>query len=293
MSTFAFGILKSFIMNRLFLSTGIILAFAACRPSQDNAAQTDFAAALNIPECVITTPPDSLHLDSFYRKYTYVNGIHLTTSWRVPDSCIVQAYKTLYAMTSMLPERVIQAMARKNSRVTIMARYEGTTDVPEHHYLINDTTLNWDLRARGLEGTLDLPLTTCAEENILAYQIDKYHAEDILIHEFAHSIHLIGIYQVDSTINTRLQNLLDSAIAAGKYRNTYAAENLREYFAEGVQDWFNVNAEMPYADGKHNWVNTREDLQAYDPGLYRLIAEYFPATPLQISKHPKVNLYKE
>ncbi len=42
------------------------------------------------------------------------------------------------------------------------------------------------------------PVTTCAEENILAYQIDKYHAEDILIHEFAHSIHLIGISQVRS-----------------------------------------------------------------------------------------------
>ena len=66
-----------------------------------------------------------------------------------------------------------------------MARYEGTTDVPEHAHLAKDTTLNWDLRARGLGGDLELPLTSCAEENLLCYQIDKYHAEDILIHEFA------------------------------------------------------------------------------------------------------------
>ena len=59
--------------------------------------------------------------------------------------------------------------------------------------------------------------------------------------------------------------------------------------AEGVQDWFNVNAEMPHTDGKHNWCNTREELQDFDPDLYNLLSEYFPHTSLQISKHKKVN----
>ena len=171
-----------------------------------------------------------------------------------------------------------------------MGRYEGTTDLPEHRYLINDTTLNWDLRARGLGGTIEEPLTSCAEENILAYQIDKYHAEDILIHEFAHAIHLIGIIQVDTAFNTRLQALYEKAKASGILDNTYRITNSEEYFAEAVQDWFNVNAEMPYADGKHNWCNTREELKEYDPDLYQLLSEYFPQTNLQISKHPKVNM---
>ena len=48
---------------------------------------------------------------------------------------------------------------------------------------------------------------------------------------------------------------------------------------------------MPYPDGKHNYVNTREELKEYDPGLYALLSEYFPDTPLQISKHKKVNEY--
>ena len=58
-----------------------------------------------------------------------------------------------------------------------------------------------------------------------------------------------------------------------------------------VQDWFNVNAEMPHTDGKHNWCNTREELQVFDPDLYNLLAEYFPQTNMQISKHKKVNEY--
>ena len=248
---------------------------------------------LQIPECVISAPPASLGLDPFYKKYTDVNGIPLISSWRVPDSCFVAAHRTLYAMTSMLPKNVLDAMTGYGARVGIMARYEGTTDIPEHASLQQDTTLNWDVRARGLGGDLELPLTTCAEENVLAYQIDKYHAEDILIHEFSHAIHLIGIVQVDSTINDRLTVLLEDALSKGKYQGTYAGTCIEEYWAEGVQDWFNVNAEMPRPDGKHNWVNTREDLKAYDPGLYALLSEYFPETSVQISKHKKVNLYKK
>lgn len=254
-------------------------------------AQADPEDELVIPECVVTTPPDSLHLDSFYKKYVDVNGIPLVSSWRVPDSCFVAAHRTLYAMTSMLSPEIMNAMRKAHARVGIMARYEGTYNIPEHKYMMADTSINWDLRARGLGGTLYEPLTTCAEENILAYQIDKYHAEDILIHEFSHAIHLIGILQVEPDINDRIKACQDKALAAGKWANTYAGTNYEEYWAEGVQDWFNVNAEVEHPDGKHNWVNTREELKEYDPDLYQLISQYFPETNLQISKHKKVDLW--
>jgi len=247
-----------------------------------------------LPEGFKVQPvPSQLNLDKFWQKYVDCNGIAIVSSWRVPDSCLVQAYKTIDAMTRMLPKKVLKSMVDYGTKVGVMARYEGTTDVPEHHHLINDTTLNWDLRARGLEGTLEIPMTTCAEENILAYQIDPYHAEDILIHEFAHSIHLIGLKRIDPSIDDKIQKLMDQAIAEGKYKNTYALENFIEYWAEGVQDWFNVNAEAPLPNGKHNWVNTREDLKKYDPRLYKFISKYLPETDEQISKHPKVNLYTD
>jgi len=265
-----------------------LLLLAACQNSPKPEANAD-EEVLDVPECVVTSVPDSLGYDKFYTKYVDVNGLPLVSSWRVPDSAFVAAHRTLYAMTSMLDPKILEAMKRSNSRVAIMARYEGTTDLPEHHYLVNDTTLNWDLRARGLGGTIEEPLTSCAEENVLAYQIDKYHAEDILIHEFAHAIHCIGIIQVDSTFDDRLQKLYEQAKAKGILAGTYRETDRMEYFAEGVQDWFNVNAEMPHNDGKHNWCNTREELQQFDPDLYNLIGEYFPKTNLQISKHKKVN----
>jgi alpha-glucosidase len=240
----------------------------------------------------ITRVPDSLKLDKFYKKYMNANGIAVTASWRVPDSAMVQAWRILNFMTGDLPKPVLDAMVKVKTRVTVMARYEGTTDVPEHAHLAADTTLNWDLRARGLGGDLEFPLTSCAEENLLAYQIDKYHAEDILIHEFAHSIHLIGIVQVDTAFNQKLEKLLNQAVANGKYANTYAKTDIAEYWAEGVQDWFNVNAEVPKPDGKHNALNTREELKKYDPDLYQLLSQYFSEFKVSPSKHLKVNRYK-
>lgn len=277
-------------MKRLILPVVVLAALILGCKGPQKAVEVDFITALGIPECVITTPPDSLHLDPWYKKYVDVNGIPLCSSWRCPDSALVAGYNTLWAMTSLLSDDVMNALRKAGTRVTMMARYEGTTDVPEHAYLVNDTTLNWDLRARGLGGDLAFPLTSCAEENVLGYQIDKYHAEDILIHEFAHSIHLVGIVQVEPDINDRLQALLDNAIEKDLWWNTYRTTDIAEYFAEGVQDWFNVNAEMDHPDGKHNYVNTREELKERDPGLYELISRYFPATDQQISKHKYVNL---
>ena len=275
-------------MRKLLLTIVALATLVACKQSK-LVANTEQEETLEVPECVITAVPDSLGFDKFYTKYVDVNGIPLISSWRVPDSAIVAAHRTLYAMTSMLKPEIVQAMKKANARVAIMARYEGTTDLPEHHYLVNDTSLNWDLRARGLGGTIEEPLTSCAEENVLAYQIDKYHAEDILIHEFAHAIHCIGIIQVDTAFNTRLNALYQKAMKSGILDNTYRSSTMEEYFAEGVQDWFNVNAEVPRTDGKHNWCNTREELQEFDPELYQLISEYFPKTNLQISSHKKIN----
>lgn len=250
-------------------------------------------AAQEFEKVTITAPPAELGLDPFYKKYMNVNGIHVASSWRVPDSCFQALYITLKGLTDVLPGEVMESLLKHGTRVGVMARYEGTTDIPEHAYLANDTSINWDLRARGLGGTLRKPFSTCAEENILAYQIDKYHAEDITIHEFAHTIHNVGISPVYPDFNDELRAALDQALERGRWKNTYAATNIEEYFAEGVQSWFNVNAEVdnPDGDGKHNQINTREELKRYDPALYALLQRFFPEEDFQFSRHKKVNLY--
>lgn len=278
----------------------LVSAFSCQQPAQkgeaggqktSSAEESVMIALTDTP--VISAPPAELKLDPFYKKYMNVNGIHVVSSWRVPDSCFYAAYVSIKALTDVLPKEVLESMTSRNTRIGIMARYEGTTDIPEHAFLANDTTLNWDVRARGLGGSIRMPFSTCAEENILAYQIDKYHAEDILIHEFAHTIHNVGISPVYPDFNNELKASLDAAVAKGRWENVYASTNIEEYWAEGVQNWFNVNAEVDKdgGDGKHNKINTRDELKRYDPGLYAILARFFPEVKEQVSRHKKVNLY--
>ena len=119
------------------------------RPStHDEATVEETPIALLVDTPAITTPPAELTLDPFYKKYMNVNGIHVGSSWRVPDSCFYAAYISIKALTDVLPAEVMESLTSRNTRIGIMARYEGTPDIPEHAYLAKDTTLNWDVRAR-------------------------------------------------------------------------------------------------------------------------------------------------
>ncbi len=115
-------------------------------------------------------------------------------------------------------------------------------------------------------------MTSTTEENVLCLDDDAYRGYSVFIHEFAHSIHLIGLSTVDPTFETRLQLAYDTAIASGLWAGTYAATNYFEYWAEGVTIWFNAHWSDAYMPGA---INTREELAQHDDGLYRLVREFF------------------
>jgi hypothetical protein len=130
-------------------------------------------------------------------------------------------------------------------------------------------------------GSLTDPYCSCAEENLLAYEGDPYSTESILIHEFAHNIHLRGMINVDATFDQRVKAAYDGAMKAGLWAGKYPSVNHNEYFAEGVQSWFDNNREN---DHDHNHVNTRAELLDYDPGLAALCREVFGDTVLKYTK---------
>ncbi len=59
-------------------------------------------------------------------------------------------------------------------------------------------------------------------------------------------------------------------IVFGGPKNTYALASRAEYWAEGLQDWYDTNRTM---DHDHNHLHTRAQLKAYDPELARLCAD--------------------
>ena len=66
------------------------------------------------------------------------------------------------------------------------------------------------------------------------------------------------------------------AKSSGILDGTYRGENFDEYWAEGVQDWYDTNAQADPPDGISNGVGTRMELKEFDPRLYAMIGEVFP-----------------
>ena len=226
----------------------------------------------------VSAPPPELKLPAFYKKYVSANGYPVVGSEKVSDYALKEAAYLVNLMLTKRPD-VRAAMIKSGSHMIIMAHNEYTTDMPEHSHLKPKDY--WDARARGLGGSQTDPVCSCAEENLLAYAGDPYQAECILIHEFAHNIHLRGMVNVDATFDDRVKKTYASALAKGLWAGKYAATNHHEYFAEGVQSWFDNNREN---DFDHNHVNTRVELIEYDPGLADLCREVFGDTEVKYTK---------
>jgi|GEM_PF-3566547 len=228
--------------------------------------------------------PAQLGLDPFYQKYLNARGFPIISSSKVPDAALRQAKSIVEQMLVKIPAAAIRKLVENKMRVAIMSKDEVTTDIPEHRDLnqTHPADENWDTRARGLGPTIESPVTSCAEENLLCYPNDNYLGEDILIHEFAHTIHL-GLELAFPNFDSELESIYKEALGKGLWLNIYAGSNHHEYFAEGVQTWFNVNKEAIPTDGVHNHINTRDELKTYDPKLHALLRRYFSEDTKKVS----------
>ena len=234
-------------------------------------------------------PPDKEGVPAFYTQRVDAQGYQIVASATVNPYALKEAAYLVDLMLARRPD-VREAMIKSGSRLSILAWNEFTTEQPEWEWMAterNDEALEipardfWDARARGMGGSETDPFCSCGEENLLAYRGDPYAAENILIHEFAHNIHLRGMVNVDPTFDARLKETYRSAMKAGLWQGKYAAVNHHEYFAEGVQSWFDNNR---FNDHDHNHVHLRSQLIEYDPGLAAICREVFGDTELKYTK---------
>lgn len=225
----------------------------------------------------VSPVPLSLPNRQFYKQFADA-GIPVVASQKVNPFALREAAFLINNMIGHRPE-LVKAMALSGSRFAVKGIKEFTTDIPEYAWLTPKEF--WDKRARGLGGSDTDPLCSCGEENLLNYPGDPYGTENILIHEFAHSIHLRGMKVVDPTFDRRLKAAYDASMAKGLWAKTYAAENHAEWFAEGTQSWFDTNRQ---SDSIHNHVNTRAEMKVYDPALAALCEEVFGDRPWRYSR---------
>ncbi len=245
----------------------------------------------NYQELIITTPPDSLEFDPFYKKYADAAGIPIISSEKVSNEAVLVARDIVnYMLLKRMDVR--SALIENGARVLIMAETEMETDLPERRNWKkpekDDRRLTpgerenydkpggigsmtdrdyWNQRARGMGGTI----TSCAEENLLGIPGTRYYGENILVHEFSHNI-MRGLQKADPELYAEIEPAYNSAKTKNMYRGQYAINTVAEYWAEGSQWWFWSNYE--FYDGDI-LVQSPYDLKKYDPVLYNIMERVY------------------
>jgi alpha-glucosidase len=218
-------------------------------------------------------------LDPFYKKAVVLDGIAIVGSENVSDYAFLEC---AWIVDHMLAgqDRIKRALVDNKVRIGIIAATEYTMDIPENQRpRMMARAAFHDRRSRGLGG---MRLATCGEENLLSLRGDPYAPENITIHEFAHTI-ASNLRRVDRAWWNKLEELYRQAMDDGLWKDTYAATNVQEYWAEGTQSWFDCNT--PRDDGRvHNGVWNREKLQRHDPRLAEFLKETFGDRPWRYTK---------
>lgn len=227
------------------------------------------------PRDPIEAPPEKFSYDGFYTKCAYFRGLPIVGSSKVRDEAFRVLIKTFTKMLARVPDKEWRLLPDAGSHYSIIAESEGQTDLPEYARLRNDPNTDWNKRARGLGGFN----TSAAEENILELPSDRYKGESIYIHEFAHTLASFVFGKYDPNFLPDVRNDYKQAMAEGLWKNTYSATDWQEYWAEGVQAYFDCCRSASPPNGVHNEICTRVQLEKYDPRLFALIDRSYGHNP--------------
>jgi len=249
----------------------LVLQTVLCSSLLLAAAGPGFGAD-NTPEQLAAAGAQWAKRNEFYTKHVVAGGMLIMSSDKVSDAALAETAKLTKMMLVGRPD-LMADMVKRGACIMVVGAKEGITDLPEYQWMRPKEF--WNERARGFGGAYGKLRTSCAEENVLCLPDDLYEEENVFIHEFAHTIHeALNLADKELKFHKKLTAAYENALKKGlwrcAYKEMYAVVNVREYWAEGVQSWFDANNQDNF---KHNHVNTREELKAYDPDLARLIAE--------------------
>jgi alpha-glucosidase len=214
-------------------------------------------------------PRDRDAARKFYKKYLDVKGMAVVAAGEVADEAL---QRTHYLVTHLLAGRpdILELMAKNGTRLIIIGKDQVYTDMPEYRNSPDPAYLNERVR-----GTGGLAVTSFGEENLLNLAIDRYDDESIAVHEFCHTIDA-ALSRLDPQWRGRLRQVYQNAMTKGLWKNTYAASNPAEYWAEIAQSYFDCNR---FNNWNHGPVGTRELLKQHDPEGYDLVRATFNLKP--------------
>ena len=224
----------------------------------------------------VIAPPQSLNVHPYYKKYLDVVGVPVLSSLDVSDEELYQVRNTILGMLSDRPD-LLSNMAEVGYRVIIYPdRFEKggrITDLPEFK------ESGFSKEVVGAAGRTPYGWVAAAPEV-------ARHCNHVLIHEAAHLVEdALRLQPGADEFIARLNGAYRTAILRGRWQDTYASNDVWEYWAEAVRAWFSPSE----FDG---WLGSGyQELADYDPIAAALIEDVFGnATPISFCEIQRFEL---
>ncbi|MCB9673160.1 MAG: hypothetical protein H6734_27090 [Alphaproteobacteria bacterium] len=226
---------------------------------------------------VVVPPPPGPSYDAHYTQYINTSGIPIIGGDAVHPSSLERADLVVGEVFAGRPD-VLAELVAKGAYVAVYALSEDPRDLPEVRQ--NGPARPWLAGTFGGNGSR-LLMSYIAEDHVLCnnqYGQIRY-TQDTLVHELGHMVHFGPVEEGSADFDTSLQ-AYDDAVAAGRWAGTYGGSTPWEYYAVGTQTYFG----LPEVEGVNgNGIENAEDLLAYDPVLYDVVAAWFSGDPLPSS----------
>jgi hypothetical protein len=238
----------------------------------------------------VLPPPAQFKFDPYYTKFTYAREFPVLGSKHVGDEALLRANDTIRKLFAYRHD-ILKALIADGARLVVLGRREKLSDLPE----LKDARRQAGFDGvRYLDYTPAVKLMVVPEENVLGLPGEPFAGECTVVGVFARALYQVTglrpadpdferrrdkqqyelrVRRMDVEFDHRLRKLHEDALNKELWKGTAAGRHRREYWAAGVEAYFDAAGETPAPNGADRPVTTREALRAYDRGLYALVDE--------------------
>ena len=240
---------------------------------------------------VITAPKEVR--SEWISKYVWCRGFSILGTKRVSETAMLEADRIIRNMFRYRHD-VLKAIIDANVQLVVITPGRSLKEIPDIKRIGRKWFVN---RESWPAGQSPLFRFTTAESNLPGSAGNPGPGENLLIRDMALLMYYVaglrevdpeynkrkhvqqyekGLERIDRRFDEKVRKLYRNAKDKKLWAGTPAMNNRFKYFAEGVQSFFNANQIITLGNDR---VNTREQLQVYDPDAALFIGDIF--------KHPE------
>jgi hypothetical protein len=236
----------------------------------------------------VGSPPAKFKIDPYYTKFTYAREFIVLGSKQVKDDALLKANDTIRKMFAYRHD-ILKAVIDDGARLVVLGPSEKLSDLPE--FKDSQDTEGFDA-VRYLDYKPGRKLLVVPEENVLGTPGDPFAGKCLVISVFAKALYRVTglrpadpnfdrqrgkqqyelrVKRMDIEFDHALEKIYEQAMSKSLWKGTPASHNRVEYWAGGVEAYFNAAGNPQPPQGSNRPITTREALQSYDPDLYALV----------------------